>query len=119
MAETLSSKRWSGRMLAIAVLVSIAIGMRLAASGGAASATNALDRQGVSAHSESAAVHHVQSKWRGDVVRSGGPLPAQLLAGGAIATRQSRALPRRGVAFDDAAATGGYDATAPPRSLLT
>jgi hypothetical protein len=106
-------------MLATAMLVSVAIGLRVAASVNSAAVTDALDRPGVSVHSGSTVVHHVQVKWRAELVRSGGPLPAQRLADRTVSNEQSRAFSRARVALKDATTLIAYDATAPPQSLLT
>jgi len=119
MAETPTSKRWSARILAIAALVSVAIIARAAASVSAAPAADTLDRRGVSVQPAHAVVHHVQSKGRGDVVRSGGPLAARPFIACAIVGAPSRDYAGPGVALDDATTVTGYDATAPPRNLLT
>ena len=119
MAEALTPKGWSARILAIGMLVSVAIVARVAASGGAPPATDALDRRGLSVQPAHAVIHHVQSKGRGDVVRSGGPLAARPFTASAISGEQSREYSRPGVALKDAATVTGYDATAPPGKLLT
>lgn len=119
MAETLTSKRWSARILAVAMLVSVAIVPRAAASGSGARAGSTLERQSVWVQPAHAVVHHVQSKSRGDVVRSGGPLPPRPFVASAMADERSHEYSGPGVASDDAAAVTGYDATAPPQHLLT
>ena len=119
MAETLTSKRWSAKILAVAMLVSVAIVPRAAAFASGAPAAATLEQQSVWVQPGHAVVHHVHSKSRGDVVRSGGPLPAPPFIASAIADEPSREYSGPGVAFDDAAIVTGYDATAPPPHLLT
>jgi len=119
MAETLIPKRWSARILAIATLVAVAFVARAGASASAAPATDTLDRPGVSVQPAQAVVGHAHSKGRGDVVRSGGPLPAPPFVASVTAGEPSRDYSWPCVALHDAATVTGYDATAPPRNLLT
>ena len=119
MAEILSMRRWSERLLAIAVLISIAVVTHVAVSGNTAPAIKALDRQGVPVQPASAVTHHAHSKWRRDAVRSGGPLLVRPLPACATGSERSREYSGAAVTPKVAATVAAYDATAPPRKLLT
>ena len=119
MAESHSVRRCAASLIAIVVLAALAFVTPVGPSASAGAASGTVDRLGVSPPPALVGSHHVLSKRSAVAVRSAGPFSAKLFASRKTVGRTSREHAPASFPPPDYAHLSGYDATAPPRMLLS